>query len=664
MAFADLTWLIPLLPIVGLLLAAALGKKTPEGGGYFVVGGIAISCLISLLVAFEFLTGNGQVISVSQTWIQLNDSLKFEVGYYIDGLTALMLIVVSILCTVIVIYSLGYMHEEGDRKRRYYIEIALFVTGMLGLVVASNYLEMFIFWEIMGLCSYLLIGFWYHKPSAAKAAKKAFLVTRIGDIMFMIGIITLFASFGSLNFRDLFDPAFFASAHVDSGMLAFGLFCLFGGSIGKSAQFPLHDWLPDAMEGPTTVSALIHAATMVKAGVFLVARSFPLMVHSPDVLLVVAAVGGFTALYAATMALNNPNIKRVLAYSTISQLGYMFLALGAGGYMIATAGNNEGIAELGNAGYMAGMFHLTNHAFFKALLFLGAGAVIHAVHTEDMRLMGGLSKKMKITSIVMLIGALSIAGVPPLSGFWSKDEVLASAWNAGAVNSGFYLLYLFGVVTAFLTAFYMFRLWFMTFSGEQKEAAHHAHEAPKVMVVPLMFLAIFAFASGFILLVPNGGLPAVINAVNVEGHLIPGETLGLGWVEKLFTEWQTWLSIAVALLGISIAYLAYYKKSISMDRFANGRASKPVYNLLLNRYYFPQGYDAFGSKVVYGFSMLIDWIDTKVIDGTVNGISFVTVRGGGFLRRAQNGLVQSYATVIVAALSALIALLYIFGGLR
>ena len=251
-------------------------------------------------------------------------------------------------------------------------------------------------------------------------------------------------------------------------LLGVGLFCIFGGAIGKSAQFPLHDWLPDAMEGPTTVSALIHAATMVKAGVYLVARSFPLMVQTPDVLLVVAVIGGFTALFAATMALNNPNIKRVLAYSTISQLGYMFLALGAGGYMIATANFSEAAAEMGNAGYMAGMFHLMNHAFFKALLFLSAGAVIHAVHTEDMRLMGGLSKKLKITSFVMLIGALSIAGIPPLSGFWSKDEVLAAVYNAGSVNIWFYLLYVMGIVTAFLTAFYMFRLWFMTFKGEGK----------------------------------------------------------------------------------------------------------------------------------------------------------------------------------------------------
>jgi NADH:ubiquinone oxidoreductase subunit 5 (subunit L)/multisubunit Na+/H+ antiporter MnhA subunit len=661
MPFSDFTWLIPLLPIIGLLFVAAFGKKTPEGGGYFAVGGIAAAMVVSLLVAFEFLTGNGQTIVNSQTWIDLGGGRTFEVGYYVDALTAIMLIVVSILCTLILVYSLGYMHEEGERKRRYYVEMSLFVTGMLGLVVASNYLEMFIFWEIMGLCSYLLIGFWYYKPSAARAAKKAFMVTRVGDILLMIGIISLFASFGSLNYRDLFDPAFF-NAHVDYGLLTFSMFCVFGGAIGKSAQFPLHDWLPDAMEGPTTVSALIHAATMVKAGVFLVARSFPLMVHSPDVLLLIAAIGGFTALYAATMALNNPNIKRVLAYSTISQLGYMFLALGAGGYLIATAVNEAAVAE-GNVGFMAAMFHLMNHAFFKALLFLGAGAVIHAVHTEDMRLMGGLSKKLKITSFVMLIGALSIAGIPPLSGFWSKDEVLSAAYSAGSANAGFYILYIMGVATAFLTAFYMFRLWFMTFTGKEGESAHHAHESPRSMTVPLIILAIFAFASGFIILGPGGGLPAVAQTGNVHGEVIAGETLGLGWISTLFTEWQTYLSIAVALGGLGLAYAAYYKGSISLAWATKG-ANKKVYDLLLNRYYFPRGYDGFGYHITYGVARVVDWFDVNIIDGAVNGISWVAVHTGARLRKIQTGRVQTYAGVILLALTVLLLLIYLFGGLR
>jgi NADH-quinone oxidoreductase subunit L len=657
----SLTWIIPLLPLIGLLLAAALGKRTPEGGGYFVVGAIATTCLLSLVIAYQYLTtGNGVPVEASITWINLGNGQTLDMGYYIDGLTALMLIVVSILCTLIVIYSIGYMHEEGERKRRYYIEIALFVTGMLGLVVASNYLMMFIFWEIMGLCSYLLIGFWYYKPSAARAAKKAFLVTRIGDILFMIGIIGLFGSFGSLNFRVLFDPANIAT--VDPGLFTFSLFCLFGGAIGKSAQFPLHDWLPDAMEGPTTVSALIHAATMVKAGVYLVARSMPMMVHAPDVLIFVAVIGGFTALFAATQALNSPNIKRVLAYSTISQLGLMFLALGCGGYVIATAGADEHLLELGNTGYMAAIFHLMNHAFFKALLFLSAGAVIHAVHTEDMRRMGGLSKKLKITSFVMLIGCLAIAGIPPFSGFWSKDLVLESAITAAGVNPWFWLLYIGGVIVAFMTAFYMFRLWFMTFKGPEGEAAQHAHEAPAVMWVPLAILAAAATITGFLLMFPGTGLPGVIYTVSPEGFAIPGETLGWDWIEKFFTAWPTYVSLAMAVLGIALAYAIYYKKIIKVDNVASG-GLKGVYNLLLNRYYFPQMYDGFGTKVVYGTARATDWFDRKVIDGAVNGISFVAVRSGQTLRRTQTGLVQTYATVVIAALTVLLILMYLLGGL-
>jgi len=643
MTFVEYSWLIPIFPLVGLLLVAALGKKTPEGGGYFAVGGIAAAMVLSLLVAYEFLTGTRAVATNEMIWIDLGNGLRLDMGYYVDNLTTVMLIVVSILCTLILVYSLGYMHEEGERKRRYYVEISLFVTGMLGLVVSSNYLQMFVFWEIMGLCSYLLIGFWYYKPSAAAAAKKAFLVTRIGDILFMIGIITVFASFGTLNYRELFE------AHaVDTNLLTFGMFCVFGGAIGKSAQFPLHDWLPDAMEGPTTVSALIHAATMVKAGVYLVARSFPLMVQTPDVMLFVACIGGFTAIFAATMALNGPNIKRVLAYSTISQLGYMFLALGAGGYMLAL-----GMKAEGSAGFTAGMFHLINHAFFKALLFLGAGAVIHAVHTEDMNKMGGLRSKMKITSLVMLIGALSISGIPPLSGFWSKDEILATVFTAGSENWVFLLLYAMGVVTAFLTAFYMFRLWFMTFTGHGGEATHHAHEAPKTMTVPLMILACFAFGSGLVVLFGLGGV-----VFFEEAEIKSAMDVLVG----TFGDPLTYVSIAVAALGIGLAYLAYYKKSLSLNRFATG-GSKRFYDLLLNRYYFPQGYNAFGVKVVYGFSRLVDWFDQKVIDGIVNGISFVAVRSGQGLRKVQTGMVQTYATVVVAALSVILLLLYLIGGL-
>jgi NADH-quinone oxidoreductase subunit L len=325
----------------------------------------------------------------------------------------------------------------------------------------------------------------------------------------------------------------------------------------------------------------------------------------------------------------------------------MFLALGAGGYLFAA-----GQVEEGSAGFTAGMFHLMNHAFFKGLLFLCAGAVIHAVHTEDMRLMGGLRSKMKITSLAMLVGALSISGIPPLSGFWSKDEVLASAFNAGSVQWAFYLLWAMGVVTAFLTAFYMFRLWFMTFSGPQGEAAHHAHDAPKSMSVPLIVLAVFAFGSGLVVLFGLGG---------VVYFDVPEIKSALDVLAATFGDPLTYVSIAAAVLGITLAYFVYYKKSVSLARFAQG-GSKKVYDLLLNRYYFPKGYDAFGMKVTYGFARAVDWFDQKVIDGIVNGFSYLAVKSGAGLRKAQTGLVQTYATVIVAGLTVLLLLLYLFGG--
>jgi proton-translocating NADH-quinone oxidoreductase chain L len=654
MQLIEFAWLIPVFPLLAAVIIGLLGKKMKQGGGYIAIGAAAISLIISLLVVVSVLDGSFDaadgvadgVYEQSGTWINLTSTYKFEIGIYIDQLTALMLMVVSIVSTLVIIYSIAYMGDEGGRKRRYYTEISLFVGVMLGLILANNYLEMFIFWELVGLCSYLLIGFWYHKPSAASAAKKAFIVTRVGDVMFMLGIIILFTTFKTLNFRDLFS---IEASGSDLGLLTLGTFFIFGGAIGKSAQFPLHDWLPDAMEGPTTVSALIHAATMVKAGVYLVARSFPLFVQTPETLIIVAIIGGVTAFIAATMALNSPNIKRVLAYSTISQLGYMMLALGAGGYLFFNA--------MGSEGYTSSMFHLMNHAFFKALLFLCAGSVIHAVGTEDMRLMGGLGKTMKITSFTMLIGALSISGIPPFSGFWSKDEVLAVVWNAGSLSWVFGLLYVLGIATAFMTAFYMFRLWFMTFKGEPGEASKHSHESPKIMTVPLIILSIFAAASFFVLFTGDG----------FGGTVYFGESHALPAVEMLtdtFTDPLTYVSIIVAACGLGLAYLVYYKKRISSDVFVSTIWTRSLYNMLLKRYGFTAGYDAFAEKVVYGFSLAIDWLDRKVIDGIVNGTSLVLVRAGSYIRRIQTGHVQSYATVIIAGISIILVLLYLLGGLR
>lgn len=659
MYWSELAWLIPILPLVSFIVVGFLGNKVfkrAENGGYFAILMAASACFLALMVAYEILSGGypGGTFNQSIEWMIVqgsgsNLSFTFNIGIYIDTLTALMLIVVSFVATLVVIYSVGYMHEEGLKKRRYYAEISLFICAMLGLVLASNYLQLFIFWEIVGLCSYLLIGFWNTKPSAASAAKKAFLVTRIGDIMFMLGLFIFFVGFqGNLDFNYIFNNV---DAFVGGNdLLTLGTFFIFGGAIGKSAQFPLHDWLPDAMEGPTTVSALIHAATMVKAGVYLVARSYPVMVETPDTMLIIAIIGGITALMAATMALNNPNIKRVLAYSTISQLGYMFLALGTGGYLFF-------YTQEANAGYMAGMFHLMNHAFFKALLFLSAGAVIHAVHTEDMRLMGGLSKKLKITSLVMLIGCISIAGIPPLSGFWSKDEILAVVFETGAENPLFYVLYIMGILTAFMTAFYMFRLWFMTFSGEPRDhhAYDHAHEAPKVMWMPLAILAVLAFGSGFALFI---GFPELIQPPMFHPH---AET-ALQILEIIFTDVLTYVSIIVAVAGIGLAYLMYRKKSINPDAFVATPARRRVYDLLLARYGFTAAYDWIGLKIVYGVSKVVDWLDRKVVDGIVNGIATVTVKLGNVLRRGQTGFVQSYAALVVAGVSIIVILLFLFGG--
>jgi len=646
MELIEFAWLIPIFPLIAFIIVGLLGHKLREGGGYVAITGSIISLILSLITVVQVFNGTVEgVFEQSHKWLILGGDFVLEMGVYIDELTALMLIVVSVVSTLVVIYSLGYMEKEGERKRRYYAEISLFVGVMLGLVMANNYLMLFIFWELVGLCSYLLIGFWYHKPSASSAAKKAFLVTRVGDIMFMIGIIILLTTFKTLNFRDLFT---IEASGTDLELLTLGTFFIFGGAIGKSAQFPLHDWLPDAMEGPTTVSALIHAATMVKAGIYLIARSFPLFVQCPQTLIVVAIIGGVTALFAATMALNNPNIKRVLAYSTISQLGYMTLALGAGGYLFYNG--------MGGEGYTASMFHLMNHAFFKALLFLCAGSVIHAVGTEDMRLMGGLHSKMKITSITMLIGALSISGIPPLSGFWSKDEVLATVWDAISISPGFAILWIMGLLTAFMTAFYMFRLWFMTFAGKEGEASKHAHEAPWNMAIPLLILGALAFGSGFGLFVGEG-FGGVIY-FGADHHLAGIDMLG-----EILSNPLTYLSIVMAVGGLLIAYLVYYRRSIPSDVFVATPARRKVYRLLENRYGFAAAYDALGEKVFYGFSLVVDLFDRKGIDGVVNGIANATVSASKKLRRSQTGLVQAYAAVIVAGITLIVILIYLTGAM-
>jgi len=677
--FMEFAWLIPLIPLLGFVVVGFFGNKLPEGGGYFAVGTAITAFVIAALVSYEYLTGDLYAVSapyvVDMKWLAFG-SYQLNFGIYIDSLTCVMMLFSSFISTLIFIYSIGYMHGEGKKKRRYYAEIALFLSGMLGLIVASNYLEMFIFWEIMGVCSYLLIGFWSFKHpegdeasvKAASAAKKAFLVTRLGDVCFMTGLFVLLWTFGNLDFTTLFDASNLVSA--DSGMLLMGSLLLFGGVIGKSAQFPLQDWLPDAMAGPTTVSALIHAATMVKAGVYLVARSYPLFIQHPDVMLLVAIIGGVTAFIAASMAMNNMNLKRVLAYSTISQLGYMIMALGAGGYVAAIEGVHAGVI----VGFTAGVFHMINHAFFKALLFMCAGSVIHSAGTEDMRKLGGLHGKMKVTSITMLIGSLSIAGFPLLSGFWSKDMILEAAMEPSILGlpagSIFLFLFVLAAITAFMTAFYMFRMWFMTFIGPAGEATEHAHgESPKTMTVPLMILSVFAIGSGFLIFF---GLGSIIT-FNIVHDASPagfsylfggGGHSGMHILETIATNVWTYVTLALALFGIFLAYLMYCKRTIDPAKF-NSDGKSWIYKFLTARYFFPQLYDQIALKLGYGVAKGVDYVDKNLVDGTVNGIANAVVGGSGTMRKMQTGYVRNYAAYIIVGVILLIAILYgliVWGG--
>jgi proton-translocating NADH-quinone oxidoreductase chain L len=650
----EYAWMIPVMPFIAFILIGLLPKKGLwwEDGGVYAIAGAGGALILSFLVVWQVLTGHSLTgaAAPSFSWLVIGD-LTVRFGIWVDSLTAIMLVVVSVVGTLVVVYSGGYMHEEADRRRRYYAEIMLFISVMYGLVLANNYLEMFIFWELVGLCSYLLIGFWYERPSAASAAKRAFIVTRVGDIMLMAGLIILFKYVGSFDFEILFSGgAAVPFAKVPPDMLTLATALIFGGAIGKSAQFPLHEWLPDAMEGPTTVSALIHAATMVNAGIYLIARSYPLLYHCPDTLLLIGVIGGVTALLAATVALAATDIKRVLAYSTISQLGYMTLALGAGGLLLRDGGSS--------AGYAAGTFHLMNHAFFKALLFLCAGSVIHAVGTNDMRLMGGLRKKMPITSITMLIGALAIAGIPPLSGFWSKDEVLAAVYHAGSFQATFFILWAMGVATAFLTAFYMFRMWFMTFSGNPM-SEHHAHESPRIMTAPLMVLAGLAVVSGFALFMGSG----YRQFIERWGDTLPSpehESLG-AIAADVFASPFTYLVLGVVIVGILLAYRIYYVPGFDRSRFAAGIPGKFL-RALENRWYISKFYDDFAVTVVYGFSKLADVFDRRVIDGAVNGFAYLGARTGNVIRKAQSGNVQRYASLVVVAIVVLLLFILLTGG--
>jgi NADH-quinone oxidoreductase subunit L len=657
----QLIWLIMLLPLVsfivnGLLIRPFVNKRS-KVYGYITILSITASAVFSIWMLFSVMAADNHVIAVPDvTWVVVENGVTIHLGIIADQLSALMVVVVSIVSLMVQIYSLGYMAHDEAGYYRYYTYMSLFTFAMLGLVLSDNLLFTFVFWEMVGLCSYLLIGFWFHKKSAADAAKKAFIVTRIGDFGFLAGVLILYLNTGTFDIYQLHNLA--VTGVLGGSILMWAAVGLFAGAIGKSAQFPLHVWLPDAMEGPTPVSALIHSATMVCAGVFLVARMMPVFVFSTEAITLVAVIGGFTAIFSATMGLVANDIKRVLAYSTISQIGYMMLGLGAAGMALSQTISSphlqplfsaEQIIIMAKAAVAVGMFHLFTHAFFKALLFMGAGSVNHATGTFDMRLMGGLRKTMPWTYATFLVGSLSLAGIWPLAGFWSKDGILVSAFESQPV------LFALALITVFLTAFYMFRAIFMTFHGEYrggaKEEGHdysHTHESPRVMVAPLVFLALLAVGAGWWNL--TGGFDDFFGR--------EAEAAGFFGV---FTHAIPLVSLLVALLGIFAAYAVYLKRWVTADSL--GRFFGPLYKLVFNKYFFDQLYENIIVKLalVKGLFTGFSLFDSRGIDGAVNGTASVVIAGGRVARRAQTGQLQLYGLFIGLGAAIIAICVLVFG---
>lgn len=623
---ADYLWLLVALPLAGAVINLFIGKRLGEKvAGWFGLGIVAVAFLIAVVAGAGFL--GGDKLSETVLFFSWIPSVGADVAFLWDPLSALLTLIVTGVGALIHLYSIGYMHGDA-RFPRFFAFLNLFIASMLILVLASNYALMFVGWELVGLSSYLLISFWFEKPSAAAAGKKAFIVNRIGDWGFLVALMIIFVTFGTFDFQVIFaeTPLLFG---VGSGTITAITLLLFVGAVGKSAQIPLYIWLPDAMEGPTPVSALIHAATMVTAGVFMVARSAVLFDYAPTTAAIVAVVGAATALLAAVIAVAQTDIKKVLAYSTISQLGYMVLAVGAGAYS-------------------AGLFHLTTHAFFKALLFLGAGSVIHALAGEqDMRRMGGLRKVMPVTFVTMGVAWLSISGIIPFSGFWSKDEILAATFAKGGWWIG---LWAIGIVVALITAFYMTRLFVMTFLGSSRAPEGvHPHESPATMTIPLIVLAVFSAGIG--------GLNTPWQLV-FEHYLEPAFAGVLHPAEAEFSTLFLLGAVALimAIIGIAIAWRRY------------GRAELPAEDGSL----WTRALGAFGVDDMYGRWIVApgrsaaDWFasvfDPKVIDGGVHGIARLVTGSGDELRGLQSGQVRWYASGIAIAGVVLVILFLILGG--
>ncbi|HTX39554.1 MAG TPA: NADH-quinone oxidoreductase subunit L [Bryobacteraceae bacterium] len=607
-------WLIPLLPFAGFLINGLFGRRLSKSA----VNAVAIgSVLLSFAWVLKTLFSVNLDASYTEhyfTWIQ-SGTLTIGCDMSVDRLTAIMLLVVTGIGSLIHIYSIGYMAHEGGYYR-FFAYLNLFMFFMLVLVLAANYLVLFVGWEGVGLCSYLLIGFYFDKKFATNAGNKAFIVNRIGDFGFSLAIFYMVRNFGSLDFGTVFKAAPGAS---EATLTTIGLLLMLG-ACGKSAQIPLYVWLPDAMAGPTPVSALIHAATMVTAGVYMTARSWVIYTHAPMALDTIAIIGVATAFFAATIGIAQNDIKKVFAYSTVSQLGYMFLGVGCGAFS-------------------AGIFHLMTHAFFKALLFLGSGSVIHAVAGEqDMRQMGGLRHKIPWTFWTMMCAAVAISGIPPTSGFFSKDSILVAAYHHAP------WMYWLGAFTAGLTAFYVFRAMFMTFFGEYRGKAH-PHESPPVMLIPLAVLALLSLGGGFI------AVPAFL------GKFFPTVE-----VPEDFSLMA--ISVAFGLGGIALAYLMYIAKPALADSVAG--SFKGLYTLVYNKYFVDEIYDATVVKPVVGGSREVLWkgVDAGLIDGAVNGVGALARRTGGVLRLMQSGNIRSYATWVLFGSVVVIVALELGGGMR
>lgn len=638
---ATIIALIPLLPLAGFLLLALFGRKIFKNSSGFIGTALLLtSTILALYTAYEYFFVYGKVVGVYQqfipmklTWLEFSTGLSIDMGMAVDSISVMMLVVVTFVSLMVHIYSLGYMKGE-ERFSTYYAFLGLFTFSMLGLVLSSNIFQIYIFWELVGVSSFLLIGFYYDKPSAVAASKKAFIVTRFADLGFLVGILILSNSSGTLDFNTMIatltSPASDAvktaatSSFLGASALTWGAALVFIGGAGKSAMFPLHIWLPDAMEGPTPVSALIHAATMVVAGVYLVARLFPVFaITVPAVLEIISWVGAVSAIIAATIACTQTDIKRILAYSTMSQIGYMMFALGISKY-----GGEGGL------GYTASMFHLFTHAMFKALLFLGAGAVIHYVHSNDMKDMGGLRKYLPVTHITFLIACLAIAGVPPFAGFFSKEEILLAAYQNNMA------IYWIALITSGLTAFYMFRLYFSIFWNKQPEVHGDKHgEGGFVMMLPLVLLAVGAAAAGFI---PFGEF------VSTDGKAL----------ESHFHLRFSIAPVALGLAGILTAMWLYKKQNEKPARLASSLGS--IYKAAYHKFYIDEIYLFITRKVLFNLiGKPAAWFDRNVVDGLINLTGNTTQAVSEGIKKIQSGKVQLYAIYFLSGVI-ILAVLFIY----